>query len=169
MSDDPADIMEAIFGEVSLNILLFGPPIRRLSNDVSERPLQDKRLDIFDALTHAGHHVRYAEEVVEPGFTTALPYDVLLKEYDLVFSFVSSSTGVTELEIIGSEAEVARKSMVFLDDRLVNQSAGLLCNDARGSGADVLNYSHPNDVVSCRLLTETLVRTSETQTKKHIF
>jgi hypothetical protein len=168
MVGNPTELMRAVLGTVSLNILLFGPPIRRLSNDPEERPLQDKRQDIYDALTAAGHYVSYAEDVVEPGFTTALPYATMLKEYDLVFSYVSSSTGVTEIEIIGSEAEVAEKSMIFLDDRQQGPTVDGMCNDAVNGGAFILDYSYPNDIVSCRLLGESLKRATNTQSKKHL-
>lgn len=165
MPASPSDILRNLIGDVSLNILLFGPDVTRQSNDPDELALQNKRKDIHAALTSAGHHVTYAENIVEPGFPTSLPYSVAAREFDVIISYISSSTALTELDVIRSDPEIADRTMIFLDSREQDQVAGEMSVEAELQGAQVENYSFPEDIVQCNLLTASLRYVSDTQAK----
>lgn len=147
-------------------MLLFGPPVKRLSAVPDERLLQNKRIEIFDALVAAGHTVVYAEDVVEPGFMTNLPYAVSTREYDLILSYVSLHTAQTELMIIGSDEEVARKTMIFWDDRGQGTNCQLLCDEAVQHGARQSTFSFPDDIHSCNLKGMSLTHAEAIQARR---
>lgn len=165
MPISPSEILKKLLGDVSLSVLLFGPSLQRLSNDPDERSLQDKRSDIYRALTQAGHHVVLAEDIVEPGFPTALPYSVMTREYDVIISYVSSSTASTEIEIISSDPEIADKSKIFVDSRELQTVMGGMCDGARQVGAKVEDYLFPDDIQQCNLLTASLRYVIDSQAK----
>ena len=163
----PSDLLRAAFGQVGLSVLLFGPSAKRLSENDDERLLQQKRLDISAALTAAGHTVRLAEELVELGFITNLPYSVIMREYDIVISYISLHTAVTEVEIIQFDGEVARKSIIFLDSRETSGVVLGVCAEAEKSGAMKSLFDFPNDIISCNLLGMSLAHVENAQSNKY--
>ncbi|TBX28275.1 hypothetical protein TK43_06595 [Roseovarius sp. JS7-11] len=107
-----------------------------------------------------------AEDVVEPGFVTNLPYAVSTREYDVILSFVSLHTAETELKIIGSVHEIARKTIVFRDDRGAGTSFQHLCNHAVANGAEERMFSFPDDIHSCNLKGMSLTHVEAMQARR---
>lgn len=142
---------------ISLRILVFGPQVKVLSEDERTRNLQLKRIQIRNELEDLGHHVRYAEDLVDPDLPGAtsnvfLQEIVIMNEYDLIVTLVDSPGTNAEATAIALKPNLAQKASLFVDfdhrEGLVAQA----CSLAQQLGADYRNYHYPEDLVECNLL-----------------
>lgn len=151
------DLLAKNITNIFLKILVFGPQIKAISTDERTRNLQLKRIQIREELETLGHHVRYAEDLVNPDLpgqtsNVFLQEIVIMNEYDLVVTLVGSPGSIVEATVIAKEPALARKASLFVD---FDHSEGLVaqaCNFAKQLGADYRTYQYPEDLVNCHLL-----------------
>jgi hypothetical protein len=143
--------------DTSLKILVFGPQVKALSEDERTMHLQLKRIQIRKELESLGHHVRYAEELVDPD----LPGDtnnaflqelVIMPEYDLIVTLVCSPGSNAEATAIAMKPALAQKASLFVDYDHREGLVASVCSLAQQLGADYRTYQYPEDLVDCHLL-----------------
>jgi hypothetical protein len=152
-----SDLLESALGQISLKILVFGPQVKPASSDTRTRHLQEKRVEIRQALEQDGHWVKYAEDLVDPNLTgpmanALLQEMVIMAEYDLIVVLVGSPGSIVETTAIASKTHLARKSALYLD---FDHRAGLVaqaCELAKHLGAFYTTYEYPKDLIECHLL-----------------
>lgn len=168
------DLMNQGVSNTKLNILVFGPQVHTLSeNDERTRNLQNKRIDIRKELEILGHHVKYAEDIVDPSLSgpannAMLQEIAIMKEYDFIVVLVDSPGSIAEATHISVRPDIARKSSLFLDS---DYSEGLVADTCRLGeiiGAKFATYQYPNDLTECNLLGFVKSRTQEIQTIKYL-
>lgn len=142
---------------VSLKILVFGPQVKALSEDERTRNLQLKRMQIREELETLGHHVRYAEDLVNPDLpgqigNAFLQEIVIMNEYDLIVTLVGSPGSIAEATAISMKPTLAQKASLFVDFEHREGLVAGACNLAKQLGADYRTYQYPEDLVDCHLL-----------------
>lgn len=151
------DLLAKNITNIALKILVFGPQVKTLSADERTRNLQLKRKQIRCELETLGHHVRYAEDLVDPDLPGAtcnvfLQEIVIMTEYDLIVTLVDSPGSIAEAIAITMNPALAQKASLFVD---FDHRGGLVanaCDLAKKLGADYRNYQYPEDLVDCHLL-----------------
>ena len=151
------DLLAKTITNISLKILVFGPQVAALSKDERTRNLQLKRIQIRDELERLGHHVRYAEDLVEPDlpgeFSNAFLQEiVIMTEYDLIVTIVDSPGSITEATMIAGKPDLARKASLYVDHEHRGGLVAQACDFAKSLGADYQTYKYPEDLVDCHLL-----------------
>jgi hypothetical protein len=173
MTQTVSDLIAASIDPVLLKILVFGPQVVTLSSDERTRNLQNKRIEIRQALEVAGHYVKYAEDLVDPTLTgpSANPVIqelVLMGEYDLIVTLVGSPGTIVEASIISVKPLLARKSALYLDNDHIDGLAGQACRLAESMGAHFQTYLYPRDLTDCHLLTHVTERAAAFQLMKYL-
>ena len=172
----PADIktlLSAAIHAIKLSILVFGPQVHTISSDVRTAKLQQKRIDIRNALESLGHEVRYAEELVDTSISgsagNAFFQELLImKEFDFIAVIVDSPGSITEATAISLKPDLALKASLFLDSAYIAGLVGQACQNAADVGAHFTTYVYPNDLDACNLLGHVLGRASQIQKSKYL-
>ncbi|MDR6626201.1 hypothetical protein [Caulobacter segnis] len=157
-----------------LKILVFGPQVATISPDERTAKLQKKRIEIREKLEALGHHVRYAEELVDPSLPGLMGNPVfqemiLMREYDFVATLVESPGSVVEATLIAGDDELARKASLFIDHDYRHGLAAKACEMAQARGCHFTTYKYPNDLDECNLYGMIADRVSHIQAVKYIF
>lgn len=150
------DLISSAFNAIKLNILVFGPQVHTISTDVRTSKLQNKRIEIRGKLEAMGHHVRYAEDLVDPSIDGAagnafLQELVIMKEYDLIVNIVGSPGSIAEATAVSMRPQLAQKCSLFLDSEHVNGLVAQVCKNAEDVGAHFKLYQYPADLDDCHL------------------
>lgn len=101
-----------------LEILVFGPAVAPRAEDVVTASLQDKRTEMKEALTAAGHSVSFGEDVVDLTLPSPLS-DPLIQEVaamaaaDLIIVLVSSPGSIAEATIITTKRDLCTKAAFY--------------------------------------------------------
>ncbi|MEX0289945.1 MAG: hypothetical protein AB3N14_12625 [Flavobacteriaceae bacterium] len=166
-------IIEESISPIALDILVFGPQTKKMSDDERTLALQNKRIEIRDRLREEGHNVFFAEELVEEGLSGKLgnmmtQEELLLMECDLVVALVESKGTLVELGVITSKESYSKKAHCFLDKDHCAGLAHQACENAKAKGAFYTNYKHPEDLDLCHLLGYIRDSVEETQLAKYI-
>jgi len=151
------DLLARSVTSISLKILVFGPQVKSLSEDERTKNLQLKRIQIREELETLGHHIKYAEELVDPDLpgetnNTFLQEIVIMSEYDLIVTLVGSPGSITEATAIAMKPALAQKASLFVDHDHRDGLAASACSLAQQLGADYRTYQYPEDLVDCHLL-----------------
>jgi hypothetical protein len=168
------DLMEQGVLSTKLNILVFGPQVHTLcKSDGRTRKLQNKRIEIRVELEKLGHHVRYAEDIVDPSLSgpasnAMLQEIVIMKEYDFIVVLVDSPGSIAETTHITTNPPIAQKSSLFLDSDYSKGLVAETCRLGEINGAKLQTYQYPNDLTECNLLGFVKQRTQEIQTAKYL-
>lgn len=142
---------------MSLNILVFGPQVKVISENTRTGDLQRKRIEIRGELEKLGHHVKYAEDLVDPDIPGEMgnPFIqelMIMNDYDLIVTLVDSPGSITEATAIAMRPDLARKASLFVDSDHREGLVAQTCNFAEYLGADFQTYSYPEDLTECHLL-----------------
>jgi len=151
------DLLAKNITNIVLKILVFGPQVKTLSGDERTRNLQLKRRQIRSELEILGHHVRYAEDLVEPDLpgktcNAFLQEIVIMHEYDLIVTLVDSPGSIVEATTIARTPILAQKASLFVDFDHREGLVAKTCDLAKQLGADYKTYQYPKDLVECHLL-----------------
>jgi hypothetical protein len=168
-SDINALIGSAIHA-LKLKILVFGPQVHTPGADVRTQKLQAKRMEIRDKLEVLGHHVKYAEDLVDPslGTTAFIQELVLMGEYDLIVTIVDSPGSITEAALIATKPHLAQKASLFLDNAYSTGLVADTCRTAELIGAHFQAYEYPKDLDECNLFGFIQSRVVKFQTIKYL-
>lgn len=152
-----SDLLEDSISPISLKILVFGPQVETISQDERTRNLQNKRMEIRQALEDLNHHVKYAEDLVDPSLVgpTANPVIqelVIMQEYDFIVTLVESPGSIVEATLIASKPLLAQKSALYIDQGYIGGLAGQACLLAEQMGGHLHKFTYPEDLVECHLL-----------------
>lgn len=173
MPRDVGSLLEEAFEATKLSILVFGPQVHTISTDERTRNLQNKRIEIRAKLEECGHHVRYAEDVVDPsvGGSSNNPFFqelVIMQDYDFIVTIVDSPGSIAEATVIAMKPRLAQKSSLFLDSNYVGGLVGAACHNAADLGAHFQTYNYPQDLIECNLLGYIMDRAEKIQKIKYL-
>jgi hypothetical protein len=106
-------LVERALGAIKLKILVFGPQVHTPSKNRKTRKLQNKREEIRAALEAEGHHVNYAEDLVDPsmkgpGGNEFFQELLIMPEYDLIVAIVDSPGSTVEATAISMSPLLAQ-------------------------------------------------------------
>lgn len=168
------DLILSTVASRKLKILVFGPQVATVSPDARTAKLQNKRKEIRHKLEALGHHVRYAEELVDPSLpglmgNPVLQEMILMREYDFVATLVESPGSVVEATLIATDDELSRKSSLFIDQEYKDGLAAKACEMAEARGCHYQMYQYPKDLDECNLFGFISSRVSHIQAVKYIF
>ena len=166
-------LIASSIGAVKLKILVFGPQVAKISTDVRTAKLQTKRIEIRAKLEALGHHVRYAEDLVDPTLpgmsgNAVIQELLIMGEYDFIVTLVDSPGSIAEATLISTRPELARKAALFIDDAYTSGLVADACRSAEGLGAHFATYAYPNDLDACNLFGKIELRASQIQTIKYL-
>lgn len=146
-------LFEESISSIKLNILVFGPQVSDISTDERTRNLQLKRIQIKEELVNDGHHVKYAEEEVDPSLgNMMLQEELIMREFDLIINLVGSPGTIIETGFIARNPEIAQKSQLFMDSGHTDGLVAEGCRLAADLGAFFMEYTYPQDLTDCHLL-----------------
>ena len=173
MSDDIRALLAKNVTSILLKVLVFGPQVHSPSSDPRTAKLQAKRIQIRQELEKAGHHVKYAEDIVDPtvggaGGNVFFQELLIMREYDFIVIVVDSPGSITEMAAISVDPALARKSSLFLDEAYLNGLVAAACSQAEDIGAHFRTYAYPKDLDDCHLLTEIEGRVAKIQKLKYL-
>jgi hypothetical protein len=173
VSDDIKTLIANVVDAIKLKILVFGPQVHTPSSDLRTAKLQGKRKEIRAKLESLGHHVKYAEDLVDPhlsGPTGNAFFQelVIMKEYDLIVTIVDSPGTIAEATAISLTPSIALKSSLFLDGAYVGGLVEQTCRNAEDIGAHFKTYVYPDDLDNCHLYGYVLDRVSKIQKMKYL-
>jgi hypothetical protein len=158
---------------IALNILVFGPQVKEISTVERTRKLQLKRQEIRANLESQGHHVKYAEDLVDTELSK--PFDnpviqevVIMNDYDLIVTLVDSPGSIVEAAMISMKPNLSLKSSLFLDEDHIEGLVGQACRQAESMGADFNTYKYPNDLTECNLLGFVKLKVGKVQQVKYL-
>lgn len=165
-------VLDAI-SSIRLKILVFGPQVHTPSTELRTAKLQSKRAQIRAKLEECGHHVKYAEELVDPSLAgpagNALFQElVIMEEYDLIVNIVDSPGSIVEATAIALRPRLASKSSLFLDRGYEGGLVGQACKNAADIGAHYQSYLYPKDLDECNLMGFVLNRVGKIQKMKYL-
>lgn len=168
------DLLARTVASRKLKILVFGPQVATISPEPRTAKLQHKRIEIRSKLEALGHHVRYAEELVDPSLPGLMGNPVvqemiLMQEYDFVATLVESPGSVVEATLIARDDAVARKASLFIDQDYRHGLAAKTCELAEARGCHYKMYEYPKDLDECNLFGYIASRVSDIQTAKYLF
>ena len=173
MPEDVKALIAYAVDAIKLKILVFGPQVHTPSSDERTARLQNKRREIRGKLEDAGHHVKYAEDLVDPDLTGAAGNAffqelVIMREYDLIVTIVDSPGSIAEAAVIACKPDLAQKSSLFLDSAYSGGLVGQACKNAEDIGAHFQPYEYPRDLDECHLLGYVMDRVSKIQKMKFL-
>ena len=171
--DDIKDLIANVVDAIKLKILVFGPQVHTPSSDPKTAKLQNKRKEIRLKLEHLGHHVKYAEDLVDPHLSGPMgnPFFqelVIMREYDLIVTIVDTPGTIAEATAISLTPAIALKASLFLDAAYVGGLVEQTCRNAEDIGAHFRTYAYPDDLDSCHLYGYVLDRVSKIQKMKYL-
>lgn len=166
-------LMEEGISGVALNILVFGPQVQYIADDERTKNLQNKRIEIRQALEESGHFVKYAEDIVDPNLpepanNAMLQEIAIMHEYDLIVTLVDSPGSIVEASLICSRPTLASKATLFLDQSYMGGLVAQTCQAGEIQGADFQTYQYPEDLTECHLLGAVKKRVTKVQTVKFL-
>jgi hypothetical protein len=145
--------MSLALDAIKLNILVFGPQVKNLSDDERTQRLQLKRIQIRDELALLGHNVCYAEELVDPSLgNMVFQEELIMREYDLIVTLVGSPGSIIETGLISRNPQLAQKAQLFMDSSHTDGLVAEACRLASDMGAFYKEYEYPKDLTDCHLL-----------------
>ena len=168
-----SNLIASAFAAIKLKILVFGPQVHTPSPDPRIAKLQGKRAEIRQKLEAQGHHVKYAEDLVDPslGAATGNPFFqelVLMREYDLIVTIVDQPGSIAEATVIALKPDLAQKSALFLDSAYLGGLVGQACVSAQNIGAHFSTYDYPVDLDACHLFGKIEERVERVQMIKYL-
>jgi len=173
LPDDIKALIANAIDAFKLKILVFGPQVHTPSAELRTAKLQSKRIEIRGKLEGLGHHVKYAEDLVDhnldgPAGNMFFQELVIMKEYDLIVTIVDSPGSIAEATAIALKPALAQKASLFLDSDFVNGLVGAACRNAKDIGAHFETYTYPTDLDDCHLFGYILDRVSKLQKVKYL-
>lgn len=173
LAGEISDLIAGAFDAHKLKILVFGPQVHTPSAEERTAKLQNKRIDIKAALEALGHHVKYAEEIVDPSLGGAAGNAffqelLIMGEYDFIVTLVDTPGSITEAAAIASNPHFAQKASLFLDSAFVGGLVSQACENAAHMGAHYSTYDYPADLDECHLLGHIRDRASAIQMIKYL-
>lgn len=173
MPDDIKTLIGRVVGSIELKILVFGPQVHTPSSDPRTQKLQAKRKEIRAKLEGLGHHVKYAEDLVDPHLSgpsgnAFFQELVLMREYDLIVALVDSPGTIVEATAISMKPQLAQKSSLFLDHAHKDGLVAQACKNAEDIGAHFKTYAYPTDLDDCHLYGFVLDRVQKIQKMKYL-
>lgn len=173
MTDDVKLLIANAVDSIKLKILVFGPQVHTPSTDVRMSKLQAKRREIREKLELLGHHVKYAEDLVDPNLSgpagnAFFQELVIMREYDLIITIVESPGSIVEATAISGRPSLAQKAALFLDESYANGLVAQACDNAADMGAYYKTYSYPKDLDDCHLYGHVLDRAKRVQKMKYL-
>ncbi len=154
---------------VKLNILVFGPRVTPLSSEERTRNLQLKRIQIKEELERLGHNSKYAEELVDPSLgNMMMQEELLMREYDLIVALVGSPGTIMEAGFISKSPQLANKAQLFMDADHTDGAVAEGCRLAEELGAYFKEYSYPDDLTLCHLLSFVKERVAKAQKIRYL-
>lgn len=144
-----------------------------MSGDERTRNLQNKRIEIREALEAINHHVKYAEDLVDPSLVgpTANPIIqelVIMQEYDFIVTLVESPGSIVEATLIASKPLLAQKTALYIDKTYIDGLAGQMCLLAEQMGGHLHKFTYPEDLTECHLLGHIRERANTIQLMKFL-
>ena len=172
----PGEIHEYLaraVGSIKLKILVFGPQVTTISPDPRTAKLQHKRIEIRDKLQALGHHVKYAEDLVDPSVpglmgNAVFQEMILMAEYDFIATLVESPGSVVEATLIARDEQLARKASLFIDSDYRAGLAAQACELAKARGCHFQTYEYPVDLDACHLYGFIVARINDIQAMKYL-
>jgi hypothetical protein len=171
--DDVTTLIADAMNAIKLKVLVFGPQVHTPSPQERTAKLQGKRMEIRQRLEELGHHVRYAEDLVDPAIAGAggnvfFQEIVIMGEYDYIVTIVDSPGSIAEATVISLNPLLARKASLFLDQEYQVGLVASTCENARDIGAHFALYTYPVDLDDCHLLTKVVDRVTTIQKIKYL-
>lgn len=173
MIDDIATLIANAVDAIKLKILVFGPQVHTPSADERTAKLQTKRKEIRHKLEDLGHHVKYAEDLVDPHLSgpsgnAFFQELVIMREYDLIVTIVDSPGSIAEAAAIATKPMLAQKASLFLDAAYSGGLVAETCKNAEDMGAHFSTFNYPGDLDSCHLYGFVLDRIRKVQKVKYL-
>jgi len=167
------DYLARAVSSIRLKILVFGPQVSTISPDPRTAKLQNKRIEIRQKLEALGHHVKYAEDLVDPSIpglmgNAVFQEMVLMREYDFIATLVESPGSVAEATLIAVDGELSKKASLFIDHEYRHGLAAQTCELAKIQGCHYETYEYPRDLDECNLFGMIETRVSHIQALKYI-
>lgn len=151
------DLLEKNLKAFPLTILVFGPATG--ASDPAVAALLGKRVEIRRHLQGLGHTVDFPEDLVtraakSPAHNKFFQELILVREYDMVVALIETPGTNTELGMLASRAEFARKSQLFIREEYRDGLAFGACENVGNLGGEFHSFQFPDDITHCRLLTK---------------
>ncbi len=153
-----AELIARALKENSIRVLVFGPSPTSTSPEPLTQGLRKKRIEIRDALRDLGHQAEFPEDLIDP--TQPPPFNnpvaqekLLMADYDLVMVLIGPPGTNVELGMIASDQDLCRKSSLFLCRDHLGGLAHQACLFAEQFDAHFAQFTYPEDLVDCHLLT----------------
>lgn len=168
-----AQLISESLGSIKLRILVFGPQVSNISVEERTRNLQNKRIEIREALEDLGHEVKYAEDVVDSSIEgpTVNPFFqemVIMEDFDFIVTLLDSPGTNIETGVIASKLNLARKASLYIDKQYNTGLAWHACKQIEALGGHMHPFTYPEDLTDCHLLGHVKDRASTIQMWKYL-
>ena len=157
--------------EIILKIYVLGPDPNSSPVDEHDEKLRTKRVQIKDALIELGHDVSFPEDhinaISDPSINPMLAERILLSDAELIVVLAKTPGTLFEIGMLAFKSGLAQKSHIFMSEEFEGGAPHLACKHFVDVGGEFAEYTYPDDLDKCDLLSQVVEKIRRVQTAKY--